>query len=68
MEPRALEGLSTLAPWSMAVNTHLEKRSKLGVKGGLAPLGCLPLWGERGSSSQLYPVRGGKDFLYIANF
>ncbi len=48
MEPRVLEGLSTLAPWSMAVNTHLKKRSKLGVKGGLAPLGCLPLRGREG--------------------
>jgi len=25
-----------------------EKRSKLGVKGGLAPLGGLPLWGREG--------------------
>jgi hypothetical protein len=31
----------------MAVNMHLKKRSKLGVK-GLAPLGCLPLWGREG--------------------
>jgi hypothetical protein len=32
----------------MSVNTHLKKRSKLGFKGGLAPLGCLPLWGRVG--------------------
>ncbi len=48
MEPRLLEGLSTLAPWSMAINTHLKKRSKLGVRGGTCPLGCLPLWGRVG--------------------
>ncbi len=41
-------GLSTLAPWRMAVNTHLKKRSKLGVKGGTCPLGLPPPLGERG--------------------
>jgi hypothetical protein len=41
-------GLSTLAPWRMAVNTHLKKDRNWGSRGGHAPLGCLPLWGREG--------------------
>jgi len=32
----------------MAVNTHLKKDRNWGSRGGLAPLGCLPLWGREG--------------------
>ncbi len=41
-------GLSTLAPWSMAVNTYLKKRTKLGVKGELPPWVASPRGGEWG--------------------
>ena len=48
MEPRALGVSSTLAPWSIALSGHLKKIIGLGGQGGLAPLGCLPLWGTVG--------------------
>ena len=50
MEPRALSASSGLAPWSMAVDLgSMEKYpTALGGSMGLAPLGCLPLWGREG--------------------
>jgi hypothetical protein len=48
MEPRVLEGLSTLAPWSMAVNTHLKKKVEIGGQGGTCPLGLPPALGREG--------------------
>jgi len=47
MEPRAL-GVCRPSPVEHGRKHASEKRSKLGVKGGLAPLGCLPLWGREG--------------------
>ena len=41
-------GLSTLAPWSMAVHGGHQKKDRTWWSRGLAPLGCLPLWGSEG--------------------
>jgi hypothetical protein len=40
-----------------------EKRSKLGVKGGLAPLGCLPLWGREGVTLSIALIALWQRFL-----
>jgi hypothetical protein len=55
-------GLSTLAPWSMAMHGHLKNDRKWGSR-GLTPLGCLPLWGREGVTLAIPLHAYGKDFF-----
>jgi hypothetical protein len=58
MGPRALTASSGLAPWSMGCGSYLgsveKNRTALEGQGGLVPLGCIPLWGERGYPRNFY--------------
>ena len=48
-------GLPTLAPWSIVVHAN-DKKILIGYRGsrGLAPLGCLPLWGREGATIAIH--------------
>lgn len=63
MGPRALTASIGLAPWSMTMSKNRVKNFFLDWgSGGLAPLGCLPLWGREGVTLLCSPEQRADEF------